>query len=109
MQTTQANDEIQVEPEVMATHNVQAKVDVQSAAAMQNQTPFSAYGLSKQGDDPWLQIVHHLIDHAKEQQQRIEALELRLGLNQDAIASGSSGAQALDRLSRWVDDQVQKS
>lgn len=66
---------------------------------------FSAYGISKNGDDPLIKAIHGLIDHSITQQQRIEQLE-RL-LSKEQIKTGqavSQDCEELKALNKLVDD-----
>lgn len=67
---------------------------------------FSAYGLSKQGDDPLIKAIHGLIDHSIAQQQRIEQLEARVNQHKPENECGklSADCEELKALNKLVDD-----
>lgn len=64
---------------------------------------FSAYGLSKNGDDPLIKAIHGLIEQAIAQQQRIDQLEGLLKQGSTAINSPSD-CEELKALNKLVDD-----
>lgn len=67
---------------------------------------FSAYGISKNGDDPLIKAIHGLIDNSITQQERIEHLE-RLLCKERQLKSGdlvSHDCEGLKALNKLVDD-----
>ncbi|MCQ8897191.1 serine O-acetyltransferase [Limnobacter humi] len=98
---------------------VKDESDVQSheaIGAVKTKAEFSAYGVSKNGDDPLIKAIHGLIDQAIVQQQRIEQLERALAEQPTAdqsannTRSGSSvepvskDCEELKALNKLVDD-----
>ena len=63
---------------------------------------FSAYGVSKNGDDPLIKAIHGLIDQAIAQQIRIEQLEAKMPLKGDECKSAD--CEELKALNKLVDD-----
>lgn len=66
---------------------------------------FSAYGVSRQADDPLLKTLHALLDHAEETDRRLQVLINRLaqtGVTFDETAEKCDEFDA-QRLSRMVD------
>lgn len=73
--------------------------------AAKTKEEFSAYGVSKNGDDPLIKAMHGLIDQAIAQQQRIEQLENLLSKGKpEHKASESADCEELKALNKLVDD-----
>ncbi|MBU0782907.1 MAG: serine O-acetyltransferase [Gammaproteobacteria bacterium] len=73
--------------------------------AAKTKEEFSAYGVSKNGDDPLIKAMHGLIDQAIAQQQRIEQLEKLLNKGKSAADQGdSTDCEELKALNKLVDN-----
>lgn len=77
----------------------------QSIGAVKTKEEFSAYGVSKNGDDPLIKAMHGLIDQAIAQQQRIEQLEQMLAKGKTgAVGDASADCEELKALNKLVDN-----
>ena len=66
---------------------------------------FSAYGVSKNGDDPLIKAMHGLIDQAIAQQQRIDQLEKLLNKGKaDSDGAAVADCEELKALNKLVDN-----
>ena len=73
--------------------------------AAKTKEEFSAYGVSKNGDDPLIKAMHGLIDQAIAQQQRIEQLEKQLSQGKSEPDCGDSvDCEELKALNKLVDN-----
>lgn len=73
--------------------------------AVKAKEEFSAYGVSKNGDDPLIKAIHGLIDQAISQQQRIEQLEKLLNQTEEKKTDVDSvDCEELKALNKLVDD-----
>lgn len=73
--------------------------------AAKTKEEFSAYGVSKNGDDPLIKAMHGLIDQAIAQQQRIDQLEKLLNRGKpDADCEGVADCEELKALNKLVDN-----
>lgn len=79
--------------------------------AAKTKEEFSAYGVSKNGDDPLIKAMHGLIDQAIAQQHRIEQLEAQLdksGVGKEvkskAGQADSADCEELKALNKLVDN-----
>ncbi|MEP7206473.1 MAG: serine O-acetyltransferase [Casimicrobiaceae bacterium] len=66
---------------------------------------FSAYGIGADMDDPMVQAIHRLVDHAAETDQRLEALISQLQQEGADIRDAKATAERFDpqRLNRMLD------
>lgn len=74
------------------------------AGVAKTRDEFSAYGLSKNVDDPLIKAIHGLIDQAIAQQQRIEQLEGNLKAGEKPGGGLSADCEELKALNKLVDD-----
>jgi len=73
--------------------------------AAKTKEEFSAYGVSKNGDDPLIKAMHGLIDQAIAQQHRIEQLEKLLSQGKAEPDCGESvDCEELKALNKLVDN-----
>lgn len=83
----------------------EAAAQVQEATGVaRTREEFSAYGLSKNVDDPLIKAIHGLIDQAIAQQQRIEQLEGNLKAGGKPHEGLSADCEELKALNKLVDD-----